>query len=132
MNTSLKNKAIGYYLALIAAVICCVGLVRFLGWAPAHKAMDQTIVCALIAGIVFTVILFFKDASLLVILTSAAYAYALIRHLTNQAGSFVDAYQGIVMFGDSSQVGTILQIAALMGAGLVLVLISSFMRREKA
>ena len=72
-----------------------------------------------------------KDEDLLVVLSTACYAYALFRHLTNQVGSFVDAFQGINMFGDATQVGNIVSIAIVMAVGAILPILAGFMRREK-
>lgn len=77
---------------MIAAVTAVISLIRFCIWAPAHNAMDATIVAALAAAIVMSVIIFVKDEDILVVLQTACYAYALFRHLTNQVGSFVDAF----------------------------------------
>jgi hypothetical protein len=42
----------------------------------------------------------------------------------------VDAFQGINMFGDATQVGNIVSIAIVMGIGVLLTIISGFLRRE--
>ena len=51
--------------------------------------------------------------------------------VTNQVGSFVDAFQGINMFGDATQVGTIISISIVMAVSMVLTVLAGFMRRKK-
>lgn len=131
MSSIIAKKAAGFYLIVIAAAAAVVSLIRFCTWAPSHNAMDTTIVLALAAAIVMNLIMAVKDEDILVVLSTACYAYALFRHLTNQVGSFVDAFQGINMFGDATQVGTIVSIAIVMAVSAVLTILAGFMRRER-
>lgn len=131
MSSIIAKKAFGFYLIVLAAAAAVVSLIRFCTWAPAHNAMDGTIALALAAAIVMNLIMAVKDEDILVVLSTACYAYALFRHLTNQVGSFVDAFQGINMFGDATQVGTIVSIAIVMAVSAVLTILAGFMRREK-
>lgn len=131
MSSIIAKKAAGFYLIVIAAAAAVISLIRFCTWAPAHNAMDATIAAALAAAIVMNVIMAVRDEDILVVLSTACYAYALFRHLTNQVGSFVDAFQGINMFGDASQVGTIISIAVVMAVSAALMILAGFMRREK-
>lgn len=131
MSSIIAKKAFGFYLIVLAAAAAVVSLIRFCTWAPAHNAMDATIALALVAAIVMNLIMAVKDEDILVVLSTACYAYALFRHLTNQVGSFVDAFQGINMFGDATQVGTIVSIAIVMAVSAVLTILAGFMRREK-
>lgn len=127
----LKNKAFGFYIVLGSAAAALISLVRYGMWAPAHQAMDVSVAAALVIGIVLNLVLTVKDEDLLVVISVACYSYALFRHLTNQVGSFVDSFQGINMFGDATQVGTIVTIAAIMAVSVVLCIAAGFMRREK-
>lgn len=131
MNTLLKKKTLGFYVILISAAAAVISLVRYGIWAPAHNAMDTTIAAALVIGIVLNLVLTVKDEDILVVVSVVCYSYALFRHMANQVGSFVDSFQGINMFGDATQVGTIISIATLMAVGVVLSIIAAFMRREK-
>lgn len=131
MNTLLKKKTLGFYVILVSAAAAVISLVRYGIWAPAHNAMDITIAAALVIGIVLNLVLTIKDEDILVVVSVVCYSYALFRHMANQVGSFVDSFQGINMFGDATQVGTIISIATLMAVGVVLSIIAAFMRREK-
>lgn len=131
MGDKLKTKAAGFYLFALSAVIGIVSLARFLMWAPKHNTMDGIIVVALAAGIVLNVGILVKDNDYLSILITACYSVATVRVLTDSVGSFVDAFQGINMFGDASQVSTVISISAVMGVGILLSVVAAFMRREK-
>ena len=131
MKEMLSKKTIGYYLTAAAAVVGLISVIRFALWAPSHNAMDAVIVIGLIAGIIVDVILFVKDNEFLMVISTACYSVALFKMLTDSVGSFVDSYQGINMFGDATQVGTILSIGIVMAVSVVLSIVASFMKRMK-
>ena len=72
------------------------------------------------------------DSDYLVVILTALYGVGMIQLLVDNAGSFADAYQGIVMFGDPTQVGTVLTIAALAAVAALAVIVAGFMNRRKA
>lgn len=131
MNAKLKEKAVGFYFLIVTAVIGIVSLIRFIIWAPAHNAMDTMVVAAIVIGLILNVILFVKDHDFLIVLMTASYSVATVRILTDSVGSFVDAFQGINMFGDAAQVGTIVSISAVLAVGVLLSIIASFLKRVK-
>ena len=57
------------------------------------------------AGLAVNLLLLFVDSDYLVVILTALYGVGMIQLLVDNAGSFADAYQGIVMFGDPTQVG---------------------------
>ena len=89
------------------------------------------IVAALAIGIILDIVLMVREYSILKVLTTACYSVAAVKILTDSVGSFVDAFQGINMFGDATQVGTIISIAAVMFVGVLLSIISSFLKYRK-
>ena len=127
----LKNKAAGFYFAIIACVIGIISMIRFVMWAPKHNSMDYIIIAALVIGIVLDIVLMVREYSILKVLATACYSVAAVKILTDSVGSFVDALQGINMFGDATQVGTIISIAAVMFVGVLLSIISSFLKYRK-
>lgn len=132
MKEKLKAKAIGFYFIAAAGILAIVSLVQFLMWAPAHSSMDAVIVAALVIGFLADAILCIKDNDYLTIAATICYSIAVMKLLTNSVGSFVDAFQGINMFGDATQVSTIISIAAVMGIGTLLSIIAGFLKRVKA
>lgn len=131
MNGFLKTKAIGFYLVGIAGIIAIFSMIRFLMWAPKHGSMDAVIVAALAAGIAVDIILMARDNEYLMIVSTACYSIALVKLLTDSVGSFVDAFQGIQMFGDATQVSTIISISELMAVSVLLSIVASFLKRVK-
>lgn len=125
-----KRKLGGYFI-LLAGIIAIISLVRYLLWAPAHNSMDYIILAALAAGCLLDVILVFRDNAYMVIAATACYSIAGVKLLTNSVGSFVDAFQGINMFGDATQVGTIISIAGVMFVGIVLSICAGFLKRTE-
>ena len=93
--------------------------------------LDIMIILGFIVGIVLGILLMFYENPILIVLTTAAFAVAGIRLLTDSVGSFVDAYQGINMFGDATQVGNIISMTVLIMIGVVASLVSSFLKRVK-
>jgi len=126
-----KNKAIGFYIAMLAGLVGIVSLIRFGIWAPQHKGMDAMIIVALITGILLDALLFFKDHGMIMVASTTAYTIAAVRLLANSVGSFVDAFQGVNMFGDATQVGTIISIFSVMMISVLLSIVASFMNRTK-
>lgn len=131
MKETLSKKSVGFYFIILAGVIGIVSVIRFLMWAPRHSGMDAVIVAALILGILVDVILMVKDNDYLTILGTICYTIATVKLLTNSVGSFVDSFQGINMFGDASQVGTIVSISAVMAVSILLSILAGFVKREK-
>jgi hypothetical protein len=130
MKNFFAKKSYGFYAVVLALIVAVISLVRYLAWAPAHNATNSLVVAALVIGIVLNVIVMIRDEDLLIVAATACYSFAVFRHLADQVGSFVDAFQGINMFGDATQVGNIVSIAIVMGIGVLLTIISGFLRRE--
>lgn len=132
MKEKLQTKSVGFYFVALAGIAAIISIIRFMMWAPKHNSMDAVIIGALVAGIILDIVLFFLDNDYVMILTTVCYSVAAVKLLTNSVGSFVDAFQGINMFGDASQVNTIISIAVIMGISVLLSVIAGFMKRVKA
>ena len=128
----LKNKGAGFYLLLVALVFAVISTIYYVSWAQANFAMNSVVVIAMAAGLAVNLLLLFVDSDYLVVILTALYGVGMIQLLVDNAGSFADAYQGIVMFGDPTQVGTVLTIAALAAVAALAVIVAGFMNRRKA
>ena len=128
----LKNKAAGFDLLLVALVFAVISTIYYVSWAQANFAMNSVVVIAMAAGLAVNLLLLFVDSDYLVVILTALYGVGMIQLLVDNAGSFADAYQGIVMFGDPTQVGTVLTIAALAAVAALAVIVAGFMNRRKA
>lgn len=127
----LRKKALGFYFMVFTALTAVVALVKYLSWSSQALSMNTIVLGGLLLGIVINVLLLFKDNDYLVIIITALYSISVFELISSSVGSFVDAFQGIVMFGDATQVGTILSISYLIGACAIVSVIASFMKRVK-
>jgi hypothetical protein len=132
MKELLSKKAIGFYFAAFAGIIAIVSIIRYAIWAPEHGAMNLLILAALSLGLVIDIVLIFYDNSYLIVAATACYSIAVFQLLADSVGSFVDMFQGIVMFGDSTQVGTIVSISCFILVSVFASILASFMKRVKA
>ena len=116
----------------MALVFAVISTIYYVSWAQANFAMNSVVVIAMAAGLAVNLLLLFVDSDYLVVILTALYGVGMIQLLVDNAGSFADAYQGIVMFGDPTQVGTVLTIAALAAVAALAVIVAGFMNRRKA
>ncbi len=131
MKEMMSKKAVGFYFVIVTMLLGIISIIRFVVWGSAHDTMDMLTIAALIAAVILDIILVVKDNDYLIIVATACYSIAAVKLLTDSVGSFVDAFQGINMFGDASQVGTIISISAVMGVSILLSIISGFLKRVK-
>ncbi|HHV09359.1 MAG TPA: hypothetical protein GXX75_03645 [Clostridiales bacterium] len=132
MKEILSKKAAGFYFAALAGLVAIVAIIRYVAWAPAHNAMNSLILVALVLGLVIDIVLIFYDNNYLIVAATACYSVALFQLLADSVGSFVDLFQGIVMFGDSTQVGTIISISCFIAVSILASVVASFMKRVRA
>ena len=129
--THSKTRGAGAWFALAAAVLALAADVIFLIWATAHGGVLPKIWIPLLGTAAAEILLILTDLEYFGIIGSACSAVALFSLLDRSVGSFVDAFQGIVMFGDSTQVGLILLMAGLMAVSMILCVLSCFAKRVK-
>lgn len=132
MKTFLKGKAAGFYLLLIAMVLGIIATISYVVWGNANYAMNNVVVIAMAAGIVVNLLMLFVDSDYLLVALTALYSVGMFQLIVDNAGSFADAYQGIVMFGDPTQVGAVLTMAGMIVAGVIAVIVAGFIGRKKA
>lgn len=132
MKTFFKGKAVGFYLLLAALILGIASTVYYVLWGNANYALNQVVAIALGVGVAVNVLLLFIHSDYLKIALTALYGAGMIQLAVDNAGSFADAYQGIVMFGDPTQVGTLIQMIAMLGVAVLCVIVASFMGTKKA
>lgn len=131
-NEYLKTKGARFYFVILAGIAAVVSMIRFWMWASSHGTMDAVILAALAVGIVLDVILAAKNNEYLMVVSTFCYSVALVKLLVNSVGSFVDAFQGIQMFGDATQVGTIVSLSEMMAVSIILSIIASFLNGTRS
>lgn len=132
MKTFLKGKAAGFYLLLIAMILGIIATISYVVWGNANYAMNNVVVIAMAAGIVVNLLMLLVDSDYLLVALTALYSVGMFQLIVDNAGSFADAYQGIVMFGDPTQVGAVLTMAGMIAVGVVAVIVAGFIGRKKA
>lgn len=131
MKAFFGKKTIGFLFVPLAGIMGLISLILFIQWAPQHNEMDMLILIPLIVAVLADICLFKFENDWIQIISTVCYGVSLFRLLTNSVGSFVDAFQGIKMFGDATQVGTILTISKFLAAGAIFSIIASFVRLNK-
>jgi len=126
MRFVLRRKKTGFYLLLAAVLLAIVSFIYYLTWSQTQYNTNYVVLTGIAAGFVLNVLVLLLNSDYLFVLTTISYSVALFQLLSDSAGSFADAYQGIVMFGDPTQVSTILTICALLGVNILFVIISGF------
>lgn len=132
MKTFLKNKTAGFYLLLIAIILGIAATISYTVWGNANYALNKVVVIAMGAGLAVNLLMLFVDSDYLLVGLTALYSVGMFQLIVDNAGSFADAYQGIVMFGDPTQVGAVLTMAGMIAAGVIAVIVAGFIGRKKA
>lgn len=132
MKTFLKGKTAGFYLLLIAIVLGIVATINYAVWGNANYALNKVVVIAMGAGLVVNLLMLFVDSDYLLVCLTALYSVGMFQLIVDNAGSFADAYQGIVMFGDPTQVGEVLTMAGMIAVCVIAVIAAGFTGRKKA
>ena len=94
--------------------------------------VNGMLVIAMAAGVAVNLLILFADSDYLLVGLTALYSVGMLQLIVDNAGSFADAYQGIVMFGDPTQVGAVLTMAGMIAAGVMAVIAAGFIGRKKA
>ena len=131
MKTMLAKKTAGFYLLLLAGVLAIIASVYYFTWSRANYTYHSIVSISWGVGLLVNILLLFWDSDYLIILLTALYSIGVFQLLVDSAGSFADAYQGIVMFGDPTQVGTILTISAIIAVGIIACIAAGFIGRKK-
>lgn len=132
MKTFLKNKTAGFYLLLIAIILGIVATISYTVWGNANYALNKVVVIAMGAGLAVNLLMLFVDSDYLLVGLTALYSVGMFQLIVDNAGSFADAYQGIVMFGDPTQVGAVLTMAGMIAVCVISVIVAGFIGRRKA
>ncbi len=126
MRAFSRKIGAGFLLSAAALLLAGGALAFYLIWGSAKYAVNPAAAGFLAGGLVLNIVgLFFRCGYLTAAMTGL-YGAAMMKVAADNAGSFADAYQGIVMFGDPTQVGTVLTICGLMLAAAVLSIASGF------
>lgn len=127
MNSFLKNRRAGACVLIVALALEAVSAVNYLAWASGLGKIDPLIAGGLGLGLLAGIVALLLGSDLLIVANAALCGCGVMQLLVSNAGSFADAYQGIVMFGDPSQVGRIVSICASALPAVLLLIVFGFM-----
>jgi len=127
MKNFLKDRKTGVYVLLAALLLQSASLINYLAWAIGLNNMDAIVMGGLALGLLTGIGTLLLSSDLLVVVSTALCSCGVLQLVVTNAGSFADAYQGIVMFGDPSQVGRILSICITAVLAVVMLIIAGFM-----
>lgn len=130
----MKSKGLGFYFAVLSAVLGLVGLVIFLVYTGQGGKMDAMVIAA-------TVIAVACCASLLPgekawtdftgIVAAALMALAMILTLQGGIGNIADQINSIVMFGDANLANLNYFMAIAYGLATVMAICACFTRKSR-
>ena len=106
MKSLFTNRKAGVYVLIVSILLQLVSAVNYLSWAPGAGGIDTLVALGLGLGCLAGIAAFLFSSDLLLV---------------------ADWYQGIVMFGDPSQVPRILTICILALIAVVLLIVTGFM-----
>jgi len=127
MKNILTNRKAGVYVLIVSILLQLVAAINYLTWANALGSSDTLIIVGFVAGLAVGIAAFFLNSDLLLVADTALCSCALMQLAVSNAGSFADWYQGIVMFGDPSQVPRILTICVMALIAVILLIVTGFM-----
>ena len=134
MTRLLTNRKAGAYVLIVAILLQLVSTINYLAWAGGLGSIDPLVIGGLSLGLFIGIAAFFLNSDLLLVADTALCSCGMLKLAVSSAGSFADWYQGIVMFGDPSQVPRILTICATALIAVILLIVTGFMGfgRKKA
>ncbi len=127
MNTKMTKKGIKPFLIGLSAFIGIIALIYYIIWnLTGTNQFNILVLLSLIAGIVCNCILLKYFNSYIMILATTLYSVSLFQLLRKSVGSFVDAIQGINMFGNAAQVPHITTFSIILLATIIITIAASF------
>lgn len=131
MKNLFQNRAVGFWLNLAGIILALVGIILYALYA-ADTGSNVWVYIGLVAAVVAGAVGLVTDNDLLVIAAPALSAVSLCAFITDSVYTFVGYFFGLAMFGDISKIGAIMRICVVVAISMLALLISSFMRKDKA
>jgi|GEM_PF-1462726 len=137
MKIDLKNRSLGFYLGLAAAVLALVGgiayLIVYLNTAdPTTGTLDRVFSYLtfgfLIGGAVLSLVGELSGLEFLVLPVTACYGVALAKHLVETAYPLADVFTKVPFFGGNPTIAV--AFAIIIAAIAILEVVSAFMKHK--
>lgn len=130
----MKNKALGFYFACLAAVLAVVTLVMVLVYGGRGGQVNTLVIVALAAAIICEASLFFGEkiwTDFTGIIAAALLAYALTRVLSDGIWNIAEAVNGIKMVGLPELAGMNYMMAGVNLLAILAAILTCFTKKSK-
>lgn len=130
----MKNKALGFYFACLAAILAVVTLVMVLIYGGRGGQVNTLVIVALIAAVVCEASLFFGEriwTDFTGIIAAALLAYALMTVLSDGIWNIAEAVNGIRMVGLPELAGMNYMMAGVNFVAIAATILSCFTKKSK-
>ena len=130
----MKNKAIGFYLACITAVLAVVTLVMVLIYGGQGGQVNTLVIVALVAAAVCEASMFLGEqiwTDFTGIIAAALLAYALMTVLSDGIWNIAEAVNGIQMVGRPELAGMNVMMAGVNGVAILAAILTCFTKKSK-
>lgn len=131
LKNCFSGRAAGWYLALAGGVLALISIVFYAVYGAAAGERNLLIYLPLAAVVVLEVLSLFWENDWLIALAPALGMIALCAFVVDSVYTFVGYFFNLAMFGDVSMMGSIVRLCVLMGAAVLLLLVSAYLRHRK-
>lgn len=127
MKKVLTGRDAGTYIGIAGGIVALVAVIAYL----AYGASNMLVLLPLLAGIALELVSVFKEQDILIILAPVCCMISLCIFVMDSIYIFVAYFFKLAMFGDITLIGPVSRICVLTGVSVILLLISSFTKKEK-
>lgn len=126
-----RGRTAGFYIGLAGSVLSLITCMLYIAYGTVSGERNIWVIVPLLAAFILSAAQIIVDSDVLMILAPVCCAVALCVFVVDSVYTFVGYFFGLAMFGDVSMFGSIVRICAFAGASLLLLLISSYMKKWK-
>lgn len=130
----MKDKAIGFYLACVTAVLAVVTLVMVLVYGSQGGQVNTLVIVALVVAILCEASMFLGEkiwTDFTGIIATALLAYALMTILSDGIWNIAESINGIKMVGKPELAGMNFMMAGINGVAVLAAIVTSFTKKSK-
>ena len=128
------KKTLGFYSALVSAVLAVVGLIVFFVYTSQGGATSTIVIAATIAALVCEGILLTGEkvyTDFVAVAGAVLLAVAMTYTVTGGLGNIADQFQGIVMFGKADLANLNYAMLIIYGVSVIAAIVACFSKKSK-
>lgn len=130
----MKDKAIGFYLACVTAVLAVVTLVMVLVYGSQGGQVNTLVIVALVVAVLCEASMFLGEkiwTDFTGIIATALLAYALMTVLSDGIWNIAESINGIKMVGKPELAGMNFMMAGINGVAMLAAIVTCFTKKSK-